>query len=153
MSSGKTQTGKIVTGSGVTGVPCGTCGTSAGMYGGVGVCGTGLTGLGVFCTTTDLLEGHPLTDVCMKQAGLETHNFIGDSGIKVSKICLGTLNFGTFDKAYGERPGQLNEPDCHKILDRYVELGGNFIDTANFYPWFGPSAGESEKIIGNWLAK
>ena len=80
---------------------------------------------------------------------------------RISKLCHAAapnesfplLNFGTFDKAYGERPGQLNEPDCHKILDRYVELGGNFIDTANFYPWFGPSAGESEKIIGNWLAK
>ena len=169
MSTGKTQTGKIVTGgtgatgTGVTGgtgtggvtgdVPCGTCGTRAttGTYGGVGVYGTGLTGLGVFGTTTDLLEGHPLTDVCMKQAGLETHNFIGDSGIKVSKICLGTLNFGTFEKTLGERPGQLSETECHKIMDKYVELGGNFIDTANFYPWFGPSAGVIKKFLLNLI--
>jgi len=38
-------------------------------------------------------------------------------------------------------------------LDRFVELGGNCIDTANFFPWFGPTSGESERIIGNWLSK
>jgi hypothetical protein len=156
MSTGKAQTGKIVTGGtgGTGGVPCGTCETTAttGIYGGVGVYGTGLTGLGVFGTTTDLLESHPLTDVYKKQAGLDTHNFIGDSGIKVSKICLGTLNFGTFEKTLGERPGQLSESECHKIMDKYVELGGNFIDTANFYPWFGPSAGVIIKTLLNLIS-
>lgn len=133
MSTGKTVTGKIVTG-GTT-----TCPTT--MYG------------GVYGTTAGFLEGHPLFDSHLKQAGLETYSFIGDSGIKVSKICLGTLSFGTMDKAFGDRPGQLNESESHKILDKYVELGGNFIDTANFYPWFGSSVGESEKIIGTWLEK
>ena len=40
----------------------------------------------------------------------------------------------------------VNETDSTKILDKFAELGGNFIDTADAY-----SKGESEKIIGNWL--
>ena len=45
-------------------------------------------------------------------------------------------------------PGQTNEEESHAILDRFVELGGNFIDSANAY-----SLGESERILGTWLAK
>lgn len=45
-------------------------------------------------------------------------------------------------------PKQLDETNSHIIMDRYVELGGNFIDTANLY-----AAGNSEKIIGTWLKK
>ena len=43
---------------------------------------------------------------------------------------------------------QLNEEQSHKIMDRFVELGGNFIDTANVYAF-----GKSEEIIGTWLQK
>lgn len=46
------------------------------------------------------------------------------------------------------RPGQLNEADSHLLLDRYVEWGGNFIDTADVY-----ADGLSEKIVGSWLSK
>ena len=99
------------------------------------------------------LEGHPLMDAQLKQSGIETHAFLGDSGLKVSRICLGTMNFGTLDKTYGDRPGQLSDSEAHKVLDKFVELGGNFIDTSNFYPWFGKCVGEAEKIIGTWLAK
>ena len=83
----------------------------------------------------------------------DTHKLLGLSGIKVSRICLGSMNFGEIDPQYGDRIGQLDEDKAHKILDRFVELGGNCIDTANFFPWFGKTSGESERIIGNWLAK
>ena len=43
---------------------------------------------------------------------------------------------------------QCDEAQSHAILDRFVELGGNFIDTADVY-----QAGGSEEIVGNWLAK
>jgi hypothetical protein len=85
--------------------------------------------------------------------GQNTHNLLGRTGIKITRVCLGTMNFGEIDKEFGDRPGQLNEDESHKILDKYVELGGNCIDTANFFPWFGSTAGKSEEIIGNWLKK
>ena len=83
----------------------------------------------------------------------DTHKLLGQSGVKVSRICLGTMNFGKLDPQFGERPGQLDESKACEILDRFVELGGNCIDTANFFPWFGKTSGESERIIGNWLSK
>ncbi|CAF1267879.1 unnamed protein product [Didymodactylos carnosus] len=68
-------------------------------------------------------------------AGCEkTHRYLGRSGIKVSKICLGTMTFGemlTNEAIPVARPGQTNEADSYKLLDRFTELGGNFIDTAN----------------------
>lgn len=96
---------------------------------------------------------NPLVSQTIRQASIETHNFLGDSGIKVSKVCLGTMTFGNIDKTFGDRPGQLNEKEAHRILDRFVELGGNFIDTGVFYPFFGNTAGDSEHIIGSWLTK
>ena len=83
----------------------------------------------------------------------QTHCLLGRTGVKVSRICLGSLNFGKIDSTFGERPGQLSENEAHKILDRFVQLGGNCIDTADFYPWFGSSTGQAETIIGNWLKK
>jgi hypothetical protein len=68
--------------------------------------------------------------------------FLGNSGLKVSRICLGTMTFG--DPA----AGCVDEETCHNILDAFVAAGGNFIDTANMY-----HKGESERIIGRWLAK
>ena len=61
---------------------------------------------------------------------------LGNSGILVSDICLGTMTFGW----------QADEATSHRILGRYVEQGGNFLDTANVY-----SEGKSESIIGSWL--
>jgi aryl-alcohol dehydrogenase-like predicted oxidoreductase len=63
------------------------------------------------------------------------------------------MNFGKIDERFGKRPGQLTEKEAHKILDRYLELGGNCIDTAEFFPWFGSTMGDSERFIGNWLQK
>ena len=45
-------------------------------------------------------------------------------------------------------PGNTDEAGSHALLDRFAELGGNFIDTANVY-----SAGASESYIGTWLQK
>lgn len=81
-----------------------------------------------------------------------THCLLGRTGVKVSRISLGTMNFGKIDPTFGERPGQLDEDEAHRLLDRYVELGGNCIDTANFFPWFG-ACGESERIVGSWLER
>jgi aryl-alcohol dehydrogenase-like predicted oxidoreductase len=95
----------------------------------------------------------PTIDYFNQLVAKNTHCLLGRTGVKVSRICLGSMNFGEIDKKYGSRPGQLSEDKAHKILDKYVELGGNCIDTANFYPWFGSTVGESENMIGSWLNK
>ena len=63
---------------------------------------------------------------------------LGGTGTVVSSLCLGTMTFGN----------ESSEEISHAQLDRYLEVGGNFLDTANVY-----SAGVSEEIIGRWLAK
>jgi hypothetical protein len=93
----------------------------------------------------------PTLEFFNKLVGQNKFCLMGRTGVKVSRVCLGSMNFGEIDPQFGERPGQFNENDAHKILDRYFELGGNCIDTANFFPWFGSTAGKSEEIIGNWL--
>ncbi|GII58472.1 oxidoreductase [Planotetraspora thailandica] len=67
---------------------------------------------------------------------------LGRTGLLVSKLCLGTMNFGP----------QTSEEDSHAIMDRAHELGVNFFDTANVY---GQKKGEgvTEQIIGRWFAK
>jgi aryl-alcohol dehydrogenase-like predicted oxidoreductase len=73
------------------------------------------------------------------------YTFLGRSGIKVSKICLGTMNFGPY----------ATEVTSFKIMNRALELGINFFDTANVYGnmWDPKGVGATEKIIGKWLAK
>lgn len=69
---------------------------------------------------------------------------LGRTGIDVFPLALGTNTFGwTSDEA-----------TSHQVLDAFVEGGGNFIDTADGYSAFAPgnSGGESETIIGSWLA-
>jgi len=76
------------------------------------------------------------------------YNWLGPNcGIKVSNLCLGTMTFGEPNKRF-EFPGNTTPAQSHAILDRYYELGGNFLDTANIY-----SDGRSEEIIGDWLKK
>lgn len=94
----------------------------------------------------------PTIDYFNSLVAKNTHCLLGRTGVKVSRVCLGTMNFGQIDPTFGERPGQLDESEAHRILDRYVELGGNCIDTANFFPWFG-TCGESERIVGAWLER
>lgn len=79
------------------------------------------------------------------------YNHVGKSGLKVSNICLGTMTFGRVDNspvAVFDCPTQVDEEKSHAMLDRYVQLGGNFLDTANVYCF-----GQSEQIIGSWLKK
>jgi aryl-alcohol dehydrogenase-like predicted oxidoreductase len=67
---------------------------------------------------------------------------LGRTGLKVSRICLGTMNFGP----------QTEEADAHRIMDRAIEAGINFFDTANVYGW-NENKGRTESIIGRWLAQ
>src|SRR5580692_2392520 len=67
---------------------------------------------------------------------------LGRSGLRVSPFCLGAMTFGE-DLGWGS-----SVTDSNRILDRYLERGGNFIDTANAY-----TRGHSEKIIGDHLGR
>jgi len=68
------------------------------------------------------------------------YSFLGKTGLKVSKLCLGTMNFGAVTP----------ENESNNIMSRALELGINFFDTANVY---GGKIGEgvTEKIIGEWI--
>jgi aryl-alcohol dehydrogenase-like predicted oxidoreductase len=66
------------------------------------------------------------------------HRFFGNTGLKVSELCLGTQTFGWV----------ADEKTSHQELDRFTEQGGNFIDTADVY-----NQGRSESILGSWLKK
>lgn len=68
---------------------------------------------------------------------------LGRSGLRVSPFCLGAMTFG---EDLGPGTG-ASVKESEQIIDRYLDLGGNFIDTANFY-----TRGHSEKIIGDHLA-
>jgi aryl-alcohol dehydrogenase-like predicted oxidoreductase len=69
---------------------------------------------------------------------------LGSSGIEVSRLCLGANVFGWTADA----------DTSFAVLDAYTAAGGNFVDTADSYMWRVPgnSGGESETIIGDWLA-
>ena len=75
---------------------------------------------------------------------LNDYYLLGRSGLRVSRLALGTMNFGTagFHAAYGK-----TERDVEPILRRYLDAGGNLVDTADFY-----TAGESERILGRLIA-
>ncbi|MEV8098038.1 aldo/keto reductase [Kitasatospora sp. NPDC085879] len=63
---------------------------------------------------------------------------------QVSALCLGTLPFGTV----------VDEATAFALLDRFVERGGTFVDTANCYAFWHPGSdgGDSERLLGRWLA-
>ncbi|MGV9556735.1 aldo/keto reductase [Streptomyces sp. NPDC003401] len=67
---------------------------------------------------------------------------LGRTGLKVSRLVLGTMNFGP----------QTDEDTSHTIMDAALDAGINFFDTANVYGW-GENKGRTESIIGNWFAK
>ena len=68
---------------------------------------------------------------------------LGRTGLKVSRICLGTMTFGT----------QTSEADAGAIMDRASELGVNFVDSSNNYPipYHPDGPGRTEEILGRWL--
>ncbi|MEV0583910.1 aldo/keto reductase [Nonomuraea sp. NPDC050310] len=67
---------------------------------------------------------------------------LGRSGLKVSPLCLGTMNFGP----------QTTEEDSFAIMDRAHELGLNFFDSADVYGW-KTGEGVTEQIVGRWFAQ
>lgn len=73
---------------------------------------------------------------------LDHYVTLGRSGLRVSPFCLGAMTFGE-DLGWGS-----SVEESQRIIDRYTELGGNFIDTANFY-----TKSHSEKIIGDHVGR
>ena len=69
------------------------------------------------------------------------YTHLGRSGLSVSRLCLGTMNFGP----------KTEEADAHAIMDSAREAGINFFDTANVYGW--DKKGWTEEIVGRWFAK
>jgi aryl-alcohol dehydrogenase-like predicted oxidoreductase len=69
------------------------------------------------------------------------YRHLGRLGVLVSPLCLGTMNF----------PEHTPEADAHAIMDRALDVGINFFDTANVYG--GRSKGATEKILGRWFAQ
>jgi aryl-alcohol dehydrogenase-like predicted oxidoreductase len=67
---------------------------------------------------------------------------LGRTGLKVSRLCLGTMNFGP----------KTDESESYRIMDRALEVGLNFFDTANVYGW-KIGEGVTEQIIGRYLAQ
>jgi NDP-hexose C3-ketoreductase / dTDP-4-oxo-2-deoxy-alpha-D-pentos-2-ene 2,3-reductase len=70
------------------------------------------------------------------------HVKLGRTGLRVSRLCLGTMNFGP----------ETAERDSFAIMDRALELGINFFDTADVYGW-RTGEGVTEQIVGRWLAR
>jgi aryl-alcohol dehydrogenase-like predicted oxidoreductase len=70
------------------------------------------------------------------------YTHLGRTGLLVSRLCLGTMNFGP----------ETSEADSYTIMDRALEQGINFFDTANVYGW-KIGEGVTESIIGRWLAQ
>ncbi|MFC0470023.1 aldo/keto reductase [Halalkalibacter kiskunsagensis] len=64
------------------------------------------------------------------------NRYLGKTGLAVSELCLGTMTFGR----------ETSEQDSFRIMDHFVDAGGNFLDTANVY-----TTGVSEEIVGKWL--
>jgi len=70
------------------------------------------------------------------------YTHLGRSGLSVSRLCLGTMNFGPLTE----------EADAHAIMDAALEQGINFFDTANVYGW-KKGEGVTEQIVGRWFAQ
>ncbi|MBM4103778.1 MAG: aldo/keto reductase [Planctomycetes bacterium] len=71
------------------------------------------------------------------------YTFLGKTGMKVSRLCLGTMNFAC----------QIREQDCFRMMDEALAMGINFFDTADAYGAGLDDRGGAEKIIGRWLAQ
>jgi len=67
------------------------------------------------------------------------------AAVRVSPLCLGTMNFGS---RWSHVMGHCDQSSAEAILDYYYEQGGNFIDTSNNYQF-----GESEMWVGEWMKK
>ena len=70
------------------------------------------------------------------------YTYLGRTGLQVSRLCLGTMNFGPL----------TTEKDSFAIMDKALDLGINFFDTANVYGW-KKGEGITEQIVGRWFAQ
>jgi aryl-alcohol dehydrogenase-like predicted oxidoreductase len=70
------------------------------------------------------------------------YKHLGRSGLSVSRLCLGTMNFGW----------KTEEPESHAIMDRAHAEGVNFFDTANVYG-FDAGKGRTEEVLGSWFTQ
>ena len=70
------------------------------------------------------------------------YTHLGRSGLSVSRLCLGTMNFGP----------ETDEATSHRIMDAALDAGVNFFDTANVYGW-KKGEGITEQIVGRWFAQ
>jgi aryl-alcohol dehydrogenase-like predicted oxidoreductase len=75
---------------------------------------------------------------------LDDYRLLGRSGLRVSPLCLGTMTFGVGPGTWGS-----TDDEAAQLVDQYVEQGGNFIDTANFYGQMG----QSEVLLGKMIKK
>jgi aryl-alcohol dehydrogenase-like predicted oxidoreductase len=71
------------------------------------------------------------------------YTYLGRTGLKVSRLCLGTMNFGNYN----------DEKESFKIMDAALAAGINFFDTADNYGKATHNEGITEKIIGRWFAQ
>ncbi|WP_428265095.1 aldo/keto reductase [Haliangium sp.] len=82
------------------------------------------------------------TDRDQRVKSLSEYHLLGRSGLRVSPLCLGTMTFGT-EWGWGS-----DEKAARAIFDRYLDAGGNFIDTADMY-----TGGRSEEMLGKFIRK
>ncbi|MBQ9111984.1 MAG: aldo/keto reductase [Clostridia bacterium] len=64
------------------------------------------------------------------------------NGLKVSEVALGAMNFGT----------STSKEEAYRVLDAYMDMGGNLIDTSNNYAHWAGTGDESETMLGEWLS-
>ncbi|NUP04511.1 MAG: aldo/keto reductase [Polyangiaceae bacterium] len=81
-------------------------------------------------------------DTTKRITSVSDYSLLGRSGLRVSPLCLGTMTFGT-EWGWGSP-----KETVHRLLDRFIDAGGNFIDTADGY-----TGGTSETMIGDYLAE
>jgi aryl-alcohol dehydrogenase-like predicted oxidoreductase len=74
------------------------------------------------------------------------YRFLGNTGLLVSELCFGAMTLHTTGGANSWGMPTSDEETSFQLLDRFVQAGGNFIDTADIYD-------QSEKVLGKWLAK
>ncbi len=87
-------------------------------------------------------KGSPISAPPTSREAQIDYTTLGRTEIKVSRLRLGTMNFGP----------ETDEATSHRIIERAVDLDLKFLDTANVYGW-KPGEGWTEQIIGRWLAQ
>jgi len=79
---------------------------------------------------------------------LDHYRLLGRSGLRVSPLCLGAMTFGVGAKGSGGGAWASTDDEAAAMVDTYIDRGGNFIDTANFYGQMGGS----EALLGKLLS-